>query len=313
MTEIPVVDMSLYRMDTVREEEVDTEAIQSVGNAICWAFRNLGFCYIKNHGMQQSLIHKMFAMSKTFFEMPIEYKNNYRRQPFTNSLAGWIPRYTESLNPERPGDYKEAFNYTPVDGTEMLPDLEDFEITIKDFRASCHTLSLRILDLMSVGLDLEDKSFLRKCHAYFGQKGNSSVLKTIFYPALPLDEGIKPNQLRCGEHSDYGSLTLLFQDDAGGLEVANFDGEYIPANPIPGTILINIGDLMQRWTSDKLIATKHRVVIPEEELRKRMNRQSIAFFIQPDDEVIIRSLDKSDKYKPIQSLQYLLDRLGRTY
>ncbi|XP_033741783.1 2-oxoglutarate-dependent dioxygenase ecdK-like [Pecten maximus] len=310
MAGIPVVDMSPYRIDTVREDEVDMETLHSVGNSICAAFRDLGFCYIKNHGIQKSLIDSMFATSKTFFEMPLEYKKKYRREPHVNSLYGWIPREAESLNPERPGDYKEAYNYTPWDGDEVLPDLDGFEETMKNFRVSCETLSLRILDLMSLGLDLEDKQFLRKCHAYFGQRGNSSVLKTIFYPALPQNTDIKPNQLRCGEHSDYGSLTLLFQDDAGGLEVRDLNGKYIPATPIPDTVLINIGDLMQRWTADRLTATKHRVVIPKEELRKMMNRQSIAFFIQPDDEVMIRSLDKSDKFEPIQSLQYLLDRLG---
>ncbi|XP_069138807.1 uncharacterized protein [Argopecten irradians] len=287
MTNIPVVDMRPYRIDM--EDKVDTESLQIVGNSICGAFRDIGFCYIKNHGIQQALIDKMLSVSKTFFEMPPD------------------------LNPKRPSDYKESYKYTPQTGEEVLPDSEGFEETIKNFRASCETLALRILDLLSIGLGLEDKHFLRKCHARFGQSGNSSLLKTMLYPALPENAVLEPNQLWCGEHTDFGSLSMLFQDDTGGLEVKNLDGKYIPATPMPGTIVINIGDMMQRWTSDQLIATEHRVVISEKESKRKMSRQSLAFFIQPDDDVVIQSLTNNDKYKPITSVQYLRGRHGRVY
>ena len=95
--------------------------------------------------------------------------------------------------------------------------------------------------------------------------------------------------------------------------VRNCENQYIPATPIPGTIVVNIGDLMQRWTADRLKATKHRVLIPPEELRKRQNRQSMAFFVHPDDEVMIECLDKSNKYQPIGSLEYLNQRFSATY
>lgn len=311
-TNIPVVDMRPYRIDM--EDKVDTESLQIVGNSICGAFRDIGFCYIKNHGIQQALIDKMLSVSKTFFEMPPEYKEKYQRDPNTEIVInGWIPRQTESLNPKRPGDYKESYKYTPQTGEEVLPDSEGFEETIKNFRASCESLALRILDLLSIGLGLEDKHFLRKCHARFGQSGNSSLLKTMLYPALPENAVLEPNQLWCGEHTDFGSLSMLFQDDTGGLEVKNLDGKYIPATPMPGTIVINIGDMMQRWTSDQLIATEHRVVISEKESKRKMSRQSLAFFIQPDDDVVIQSLTNNDKYKPITSVQYLRGRHGRVY
>ncbi|XP_033740512.1 2-oxoglutarate-dependent dioxygenase htyE-like [Pecten maximus] len=184
---------------------------------------------------------------------------------------------------------------------------------MKDFYASSQALALRIFDLVSIGLDLGDNKFMRKCHSLIGQKGNCTAVRSLYYPALSPDTNIKANQVRCGEHSDYGSLTLLFQDDVGGLEVRNLHGEYIPASPISDTILINIGDLMQRWTADRLTATKHRVLIPEEDLVRCKSRQSVAFFIQPDDEVMIECLDKSDKYKPISSYDYLQERFAATY
>ncbi|KAJ7340037.1 hypothetical protein OS493_002759, partial [Desmophyllum pertusum] len=83
----------------------------------------------------------------------------------------------------------------------------------------------------------------------------STALRLLYYPPLPEESNIKPGQVRCGEHSDYGTITLLFQDDIGGLEVLPVNGKYSPARPIAGTVLVNIGDLMQRWTADKLIST----------------------------------------------------------
>ncbi|XP_063404384.1 uncharacterized protein LOC134687855 [Mytilus trossulus] len=152
-----------------------------------------------------------------------------------------------------------------------------------------------------------DKNFLRKCHSFIGKKGNISNIRSIFYPAVS-QTSTKERQVRCGEHSDYGTLTLLFQDNIGGLEVKSRDGEYIPVPPIPGTIVVNIGDLMQRWTSDKLIANKHRVLIPTEEMKQRVDRQSIAFFVNPDENATIRCLDNSNKYEPITSRDYLNQR-----
>lgn len=89
-----------------------------------------------------------------------------------------------------------------------------------------------------------------------------------------------PEQLRAGEHSDYGSFTLLFQDAVGGLEVCNARGEWIEAPFIPETVLVNTGDLMQRWTNHVFCSTKHRVRIPQE-LKAKQSRYSIAFFVIP--------------------------------
>ncbi|XP_063403485.1 uncharacterized protein LOC134687263 isoform X2 [Mytilus trossulus] len=97
------------------------------------------------------------------------------------------------------------------------------------------------------------------------------------------------------------------------LDVMNCEDQYVPATPIPGTIVVNIGDLMQRWTADKLKATKHRVLNPSNEQQRRQNRQSMAFFVHPDDKLMIECLDKSNKYEPISSIDYLNSRFKATY
>lgn len=192
----------------------------------------------------------------------------------------------------------------PVD---IIPNFYD---VFKSLFTSAQELGNRVLDLMSIGLNI-DRSFLRDCHKNVGKKDNQTTLRSLYYPRISKE--VKPGQVRCGEHSDYGSITLLFQDDVGGLEVKPVGADYIPATPIPGTVLVNLGDLMQRWTADKLVATKHRVLIPEEEVMLSKGRQSIAFFIHPDDDVIIKCLDGSGKYEEISSIDYLNMRFAVTY
>ncbi|CAK8694943.1 unnamed protein product [Clavelina lepadiformis] len=140
---------------------------------------------------------------------------------------------------------------------------------------------------LGVGMELKDQHFFEKCHSLIHKPGNSTTLRTLFYPTLP--SILKPNQIRLGEHSDYGSITLLFQDNVGGLQVQNLQGEYVNATPIDDTVLINIGDLFELWTQSKLKSTKHRVLIPEDELRRGIPRRSLAYFVHPDDEVLIDS------------------------
>ena len=221
---------------------------------------------------------------------------------------------SSSARGSKPGDLKEAFNYRPCDDPEGgWPDSAvQFRESNKAVYQRLTDLSYRLLDVLSIGLGL-DKSFMKDCHQYIGTTKCSTTLRTLYYPPIPTDSKIKPGQIRLGEHSDYGSVTLLFQDDVGGLEVKVPGGDFIPVTPIPGTMLVNIGDLMQRWTSDRLVATKHRVLIPEEELLQKRCRQSVVFFLHPDDDYVVRCLDGSDKYEPISSLDYLKYRFSMTY
>ncbi|MEI1373380.1 MAG: 2OG-Fe(II) oxygenase family protein [Nostoc sp.] len=127
----------------------------------------------------------------------------------------------------------------------------------------------------------------------------------------------KPGQVRAGEHSDYGSITLLFQDDVGGLEVQTASGEWIAAPTIPDTVIVNTGDLIQRWTNHVFCSTKHRVMIPSDN-RVNQSRYSVAFFCHPNDHTEIACLESCQKeqspiYPPILAREYLLSRLQATY
>lgn len=305
---IPVIDfdrLGLHR----KAENIGAMALKEVGVQVKEAFSTVGFCYLKNHGIDQELVDHYMEVSRDFFQQPVEEKIKHVRGTELN--FGWVAVEREKLNPERPGDLKEAFNYLPADDPDDWPSAK-FQQTSRDMFKCCAELSHLVCDALSVGLNLGE-TFMRDAHKRVGLKGNPTTLRSLYYPPIPPESKIKPNQIRLGEHSDYGTITLLFQDDIGGLEV-NIPGiGFVPATPIPGTVVVNIGDLMQRWTADSLTATKHRVLIPEVEFKKRKHRQSVAFFVHPDDNYVIECLDGSKKYEPITSIDYLNYRFSVTY
>ena len=307
---IPIIDFGEYGLNVKDTAGVKADTLTNLGQKVKDAFSSVGFCYLKNHGVDEDLITKYRQVSREFFEQPVEVKKVYERGNEIN--FGWVAVEREKVNPERPGDFKEAFNFCPSDDPNNWPSIPEFQLVSRKVFAECTALCHRMCDVLSVGLDLQ-KDFMKDAHKFVGKHGNPTTLRTLYYPPITDDTKLKPNQIRLGEHSDYGTITLLFQDDIGGLQVQSPGVGYVPATPIPGTVLVNIGDLMQRWTSDALLATKHRVLIPEEEFRKKKSRQSVVFFIHPDDDFIIKCLDGSDKYEPVSSIDYLNYRFSVTY
>ncbi|CAC5421865.1 unnamed protein product [Mytilus coruscus] len=230
MSSIPVIDFQKYGLQIEKADSVPREDLKELGDQMCQALQNIGFCYLKNHGVPDA--------------QPLEEKKKNVKPD--EGYDGWIGLEKENLNLERPvGDYKETYNITPI--CEKWPtNIPEFETVLMDFLRKCIDLALRVFDVISV-----DKNFFRNCHKLIGQRGNVTALRSLFYPAIPIEKEIMEGQVRCGEHSDYGTLTLLFQDIVGKTR----DGDYIPATPISSTIVVNIGDMMQRWTADKPIAT----------------------------------------------------------
>ena len=107
----------------------------------------------------------------------------------------------------------------------------------------------------------------------------------MFYPPLP--DNMDADYVRLGKHADYSSMTLLFQDDVGELQIETSNGDFIDAVPIEGTVLINIGDMLQSWSRGKLVSTIHRVVNAKDPQKLNQTRQSVAYFVQPDDHVLV--------------------------
>ncbi|XP_048827992.1 uncharacterized protein LOC125705784 [Brienomyrus brachyistius] len=305
--EIPVLDFEVCRLG----ENVTDEKLTELSRDLRTAFTDVGFVYLKNTGIAQDEVDEIMEISKKFFLLPTEAKAPFSRTKNTD-VHGWMGPGIERLNPSRPGGLKESFNITflqPDAGWPAEEVVPGFRQTIESFFMRCKDLSLRVLRVMALSLDIDVDIFVNS-HKSIGSDLNKSTLRILYYPPVR-HEMVKERQLRCGEHSDYGSISMLFQDSKGGLQVMNRSGEYVDAPAIPGTVLINIADLMQRWTSDVFISVNHRVLLPPP--GDMSIRQSVAFFAHPDDDVTITCCDGSNKYPPVKSWAYSLERVNDSY
>ncbi|KAJ3581995.1 hypothetical protein NHX12_016005 [Muraenolepis orangiensis] len=306
MDNIPVVDFSPYNLG---EKGFSDGHDVDLGRQLKSAFTEVGFVYLKNTGITQEEVEHVRDNSKAFFLQPHEMKLPFSRGSFANNPNhGWVSSETERVNPRRPGDLKEAYNTSSLRSDIKWPTVE-FRDSQAAFFQRCKELSLRVLKVMAHSLGLEPQIFLH-AHSNIGSDDNATTLRSLYYPPVN-SELVKEGQLRCGEHSDYGSITLVFQGPEGGLQVLSRSGDFISAPSIPGTVLVNIGELMQRWTSDLLISAVHRVLLPP--AGDSSTRQSLAFFAYPDDEAIVTCCDGSNKYPAVTGGAYLQERFNDSY
>ena len=309
MAKSSIIDFEAYGLDLKDETTVSETVLKPLGNQLKEVLSADGYCYLKNHGIKDKLIAEFRQAYFQFYELPDEEKTRYIGP---NLLSGYVPFRTQSLNRERPADVRESFGYCPSDmASELWPPLPDLKTATLNLYGECKILCHRICDVLSLGLG-KPLPFLRETHKLIGQEGNPTTIRSLYYPSVLPDNVIKSGQIRCGEHSDFGTFTILFQDDIEGLEALVSETGYIPVTHVSETLLIFVGDLLQRWTSDGLPAVKHRVVIPEKETGETRQRHTIAFFVHPDAGVIIKCLDGSDTYEPISSIDYVNYRLNRT-
>ncbi|XP_026221911.1 UPF0676 protein C1494.01-like [Anabas testudineus] len=306
---IPVVDFGAYSLS---ETDVTEEQLHSLVQELKTAFTQVGVVLLKNTGITEEEVDHVMDISKTFFLQPDELKQPFLRGSFTNlPNHGWVPLETERLNPRRPGDLKEAFNIVSLHPDIKWPSsdpVQEFRDVLTSFYLRCKVLSLRVLRVMALSLGLDPEVFLN-AHSLIGTDKNGTTLRSLCYPPVERDKA-KEGQVRCGEHSDYGSITLLFQS-CEGLQVRSQSGEFINAPAIRGTVLINIADLMQRWTSDQFVSVRHRVLLPP--VGDSSTRQSLAFFVHPEDDVLITCCDGANKYPPITAGDYLMERFNQSY
>ncbi|MBD2199580.1 MULTISPECIES: isopenicillin N synthase family dioxygenase [Calothrix] len=293
MVTIPLINLANFNQDNTSKQTVIKEIYQ--------ACNEIGFMYLQNHGISPEQI---FQQSQALFNLPLHIKQQLAwSDEFSN--IGYVGIERERLNPNNPGDLKEAFNISKQNNIEKFSP----ELNTVEFYDACTELANKILQAFALALELPEDFFTSK------HNQQNHTLRLLHYP--PLTTTPKPGQVRAGEHSDYGSITLLFQDDIGGLEVQTTAGEWIAAPSIPGTVIVNTGDLMERWTNHVFCSTKHRVMIKRDRAMKQ-SRYSIAFFCHPNDDTEIACLDSCRNYHspidpPILAGEYLLSRLQATY
>lgn len=240
----------------------------------------------------------MLSQAKRFFELPLSTKLRWKlTDPEVNQ------GYTADGAEANGGiDHKECYEHRRFANASCPGenDISNFKSTMDEFYSQCLTLGLNVLKCLAMALDLGDNFFDDiTTHA-------DPQLRLIHYPSIERQIVEQQGHARIIPHTDFGLCTLLFQDSVGGLEVDPFHtGEFKAALPIPGTVLINIADLMQRLTNDRCRSTLHRVVSPKSSGNILPARYSIPFFIHPDPEAMITPLIKEQgevrKYETVNA------------
>lgn len=272
-----------------------------------------GFFYVARHGIPESVVDGVFGATKRYFDLPIEQRMPHRmdekyRRGFMpqgiNQHPGYAPDLKESfeIGVDLPLTDPDVAADLPLHGPNRWPaDCPWLRQASETYFEEAQALCRRLLKVCAVSLDMPEEYFLQFCKKPMVQ------MRLFHYP--PQEPMSDEKAFGVAPHTDYGMITLLLQDPIGGLELKKRDGEWVSAPYVPGTLVINIGDLFQRWTNDIYVSNQHRVVN-----RTGKERYSIPMFFNLDYRTLIsclptcQSADNPPKYQPITSGDYLLSR-----
>ncbi len=249
--------------------------LPTAGEQINGVLSQVGFLYLTGHAVDPAVLAAGFAAARDFFRQPAVFKQAYAYRDADDNF-GYQAVAVESLDPTAPPDLKEGYTMRDAlrhaDNTSRWPSL-----AFRDAALTLYTQALaearRVLSLMAVQLGVDPDFFIAR------HSGSNVTLRFLRYPA-----GLHPQQdgqLGAGAHTDYGSITLLFQHRVAGLQVLGMDDCWHAAPPVDNTIVVNTGDLMERWTNGRYRSTLHRVI----PIEGTEDRYSIAFFVDPDSAV----------------------------
>jgi isopenicillin N synthase-like dioxygenase len=296
MNTIPVIDLAPWFAGAPADRA-------AVGSAVADACTTVGFFKIANHGVPPACLTAAFEAMGAFFDLPAAEKSTVRP---ADGMAprGWHALETKNLSRtiglDTPPDLREQFYIGPpapdLSRLAAFPDAAPFyqdnlwpdrpaglRETYTSLYRAMEGLARELMRVFAVALKLDAGYFDSAIDNHF------ATLPANFYPVPDGDP--RPGQLRAGAHSDFGSLTILALNDApGGLQVLMQDGAWHDVTAGPGEFIINIGDMMQRWTNETWRSTLHRVVNPPASARADSRRMSIGFFLHPNYDAVIEAL-----------------------
>jgi isopenicillin N synthase-like dioxygenase len=323
LTKIPVIDISaFYSADAARKA--------ALARAIDKACREIGFLVVTGHRVPAAVTAGCATAARAFFDLPLGEKLN-ACPPSKHVPRGYAPLAGESLaalDGQAPlPDLKEAFDIgqiRPPPIAELPPEGRSYfapniwpstpagmRAAVESFYDALEDLAADLMSLFALALDLPADYF-----AACVEKGRTiSGFRVLNYPdqpAAPL-----PGQLRAGPHTDYTTLTILaIEDKPGGLQARTPQGEWIEVPVVPGAFVVNVGDVMARWTNDRWVSTMHRVVNPPRDAEGSTRRQSLVFFHNTHYDTLIECLPScanaanAAKYPPITAGEYLVMRFS---
>ncbi|MEN8817541.1 MAG: 2-oxoglutarate and iron-dependent oxygenase domain-containing protein [Nonlabens sp.] len=308
MTNIPSVDLADFLSDDPKRKE---KFISEIGAA----YEDIGFVALKNHFLSDDLVEKLYAQVEKFFQLPKETKLGYEREDL-GGQRGYVSFGKEHAKGKKEGDLKEFWHF----GQEVAPDvtIEDdypdnvivkelpgFNATGMEAYRMLEKTGIYVLRALSLHIGMEEHYF-----DYWASNGNS-ILRPIHYPPITSEPD---NAVRAGAHGDINLITLLMGASAPGLQVQNRAGEWIDAIAKEDELVINVGDMLQRHTNNKLRSTIHRVVNPPRDLW-HTSRYSIPFFLHPRSDMKLDCLkecideNNPKQYEDITAGEFLHQRL----
>lgn len=297
--QIPIIGFNGGEKSTVTDENI----CAAVENALSQA----GFMLLKDIGIPRELVSRVFSASAMFFSGASDEKNRLAYGAASDNFGYQAVGY-ESLAPGLPHDLKETLTLRnlPTHFDAPWPSNE-FRDLLFEFYQACVDASFALQRVVAQILQLPQDFFTSR------HGGENITLRLLHYPCLAPQSD---EQLGAGAHTDYGMLTFLFQDDCAGLEVLDKNTEqWQPVDPLADTIVVNTGDLMERWTNGRFKSTMHRVQ-PRNNSRERY---SIAVFFDPDDDVMVECLPSCHgdghpaKYPPISTRDHLIEKISATH
>ena len=276
---IPVVDITPLR---------DGSNPQQVARALHAASQNLGFIYIKGHGISKTVIDAARENAYSFFHGSEKDKATVT---VSSAHRGWLKQGGAKMQDDAKADLKESFIWgyqdingaTPLDhtlrGTNQWPDfVPDMQTKSMEYFHQAHKVAHHLMRGFAIGLDLDENFFLSTSSQPL------SRASYVYYPKQPEDMGNK--QFGVGPHTDFGVLTVLCQDNVGGLQVQDLNGEWVHAPPIENSLIVNVADLLARWTDGAYKSTMHRVVNTS-----GRERLSLVLAFDPDPDTMIDARD----------------------
>ncbi|WP_346897637.1 2-oxoglutarate and iron-dependent oxygenase domain-containing protein [uncultured Roseibium sp.] len=300
----------------------DFEKRKAVGARLRAACEDKGFFYCAGHGIPKGLIDAVFAETKTFFDQPEDTKLKIEKSKVSKANRGYEVLGGQVLEAGTPPDRKEGYYIgleLPADdprvvagqfnrGPNVWPEgLPGFEPTMAAYFEAMRRLSQRLMKGIALSLDLDEDYF------EIFNRDPVATLRLLHYP--PQRENAEPNEKGAGAHTDWGALTLLLQDDVGGLQVYDKNtGEWLHADPVPGTFVINLGDALAHWTNDLYKSTLHRVVNAS-----GRERYSVPFFYDGDADFEVTCIPtclkpgEEPKYAPITVEGHLMNMYRKSY
>lgn len=296
---IPVIDVAGLEHGQI--------PVQSIGQQMLLAAERIGFFYIRNFAIPPDLIAQVFQVSQRFFAASVEQK---QAVAVNTGHRGFIRMGEAKMEGSTKPDLKESFIWGHDEpGSDGIPPnrwpdfLPEMRPALMDFLTAGNDLGWWLLRSFAAAIDIPQDSFVRSIDRPISR---GSI---IYYPPQPPELG--EDQFGVSAHTDYGCLTLLYQDGSGGLQVQGQRGGWLTAHPIPDTFVVNVGDLLARWTNDRFRSTPHRVVN-----RSGRARYSTAVFVDPNSDTLIQPVLRPGDtayYDPVTCGDYYKSRLDAAF